>query len=630
MSSTNTSRNGATNNTETKNGQEQKIPKEQEEALQFLILIIAAVVAWALMYFRSYVFWIVWVLITHVLVFGIMVYAGAYVPGLSRFFGPQRGPRQSIVDHNKMWYDYMTSFGTLTYGFMYYMGLSALDYGAGGYLIWTYHKSECFSFLVYYLIDLPTYFIGTIMWVLLLLVGHITLIISLFYILSSTNWVGPDIADGGDDPRWMGFDDLDFLNGEKNNVGDKNMTMEQARSYLGLKTDVVYDRKSMRKQYHKVCAKWHPDKNPNNIRAKAYFQKIQDAYELLGPKAMRNNRLRELGKISFQAISAYSVFDLLVSYIFGYGTIWIYKWPTFWFIWLEVMHCLLAYALQLIVKSVATMPKIFSTWINILMLVSIISFFDYAMGSNIIWIENWPFPYLIAAPSQIPGLIDSLPFNALWLFRVYCSVRMLLRGFVNVSVQNIDFPEKYTGDEKDHADAIVIFNGFLNICFTLILIALDYYMYQNSGWIWRSRKESGWFFVILSFFWSYFGLDITQAIGHESWGDFLVGFTVLAPSHTTWFDAFMLGVGIYVFMRIQRGIIYTDFALRLLRDSPFGPSILNFAKDLRQMAEAEIEKQKEEEEKRKQEEDKNIEKNILPANVDLSYKDGDDSNKKFS
>ena len=34
MSSTNTSRNGATNNTETKNGQEQKIPKEQEEALQ--------------------------------------------------------------------------------------------------------------------------------------------------------------------------------------------------------------------------------------------------------------------------------------------------------------------------------------------------------------------------------------------------------------------------------------------------------------------------------------------------------------------------------------------------------------------------------------------------------------------
>ena len=133
------------------------------------------------------------------------------------------------------------------------------------------------------------------------------------------------------------------------------------------------------------------------------------------------------------------------------------------------------------------------------------------------------------------------------------------------------------------------------------------------------------------------GMSYATYLGFKGHPDFrprtiqqLVGFTVLAPSHTTWFDAFMLGVGIYVFMRIQRGIIYTDFALRLLRNSPFGPSILNFAKDLRQMAEAEIEKQKEEEEKRKQEEDKNIEKNILPANVDLSNKDGDDSNKKFS
>ena len=106
----------------------------------------------------------------------------------------------------------------------------------------------------------------------------------------------------------------------------------------------------------------------------------------------------------------------------------------------------ITHALQLIVKSVATMLKIFSTWITIFMLVSIISFFDYAMGSNITWIENWLLLYLTAAPSQIPGLIDSLPFNALWLFRVYCSVRMLLRGLfpfkISIFQENIPVMKK--------------------------------------------------------------------------------------------------------------------------------------------------------------------------------------------
>eukprot|EP00943_MAST-04B_sp_MAST-4B-sp1_P002174 g2174.t1 len=589
---------GATGTSEKASGseeeQKQKFTKEQEDALGFLVLIILAIVAWVLFYFRAYVFWIVWVLVTHFLTFGVMVFVGAFVPGLSRLFGPQRGPRQSIKDFNKLWYKYMTSIETISYGFILYAGISVVDLLGGGYFIWDYYKSECFPWLFYYLIDLPTYFIGTIMWALLLFVGHVVLILSLFIILSGTNFVGPDIADGGDNPWWGGFDDLEFLSGEKNNLGDKNMTSEQARSYLGLKDDTVYDRKAMRKQYHRVCAKWHPDKNPNNIRAKQYFQKIQDAYELLGPKAMRHARLRELAHISWKSVLAMSVLDLFVKYIFRTGFLWIHEWPTFWFVWFISLHCIIAYALQHVIKSVATVPKLFSTYGKVFLLVLLVSLVDYLLGGKIIWNGNWPFSYLIAAPSQIPGLIDSLPFNALWLFRVHCSIRMLLRGFINVSVQ-IDFADKYTGDEKDHANAIVVFNSFLNICFTLVLIALDFIMYKNNGWVWRSRAESGWFFIGFSFFWSYFGLEITQAIGHESWGDFLVAVLFLAPRQLSWSESFMLGFGMYVFMRVQRSLMYTETALRLLKSSPIGPSILKFTKDLKEMAANEIEKQEEQE-----------------------------------
>jgi DnaJ family protein A protein 2 len=39
----------------------------------------------------------------------------------------------------------------------------------------------------------------------------------------------------------------------------------------------------IKKGYKKMCLKWHPDKNPDNIEeAKTEFQKIQEAYEVLG------------------------------------------------------------------------------------------------------------------------------------------------------------------------------------------------------------------------------------------------------------------------------------------------------------------------------------------------------------
>ena len=45
----------------------------------------------------------------------------------------------------------------------------------------------------------------------------------------------------------------------------------------------------MKKAYKKMCLKWHPDKNPDNIeQAKNEFQKIQEAYEVLSDENKRN------------------------------------------------------------------------------------------------------------------------------------------------------------------------------------------------------------------------------------------------------------------------------------------------------------------------------------------------------
>jgi DnaJ family protein A protein 2 len=56
---------------------------------------------------------------------------------------------------------------------------------------------------------------------------------------------------------------------------------------LGISKTVSID--EIKKAYKKMCLKWHPDKNPDNIEeAKIEFQKIQEAYEVLSDDEKRN------------------------------------------------------------------------------------------------------------------------------------------------------------------------------------------------------------------------------------------------------------------------------------------------------------------------------------------------------
>ena len=45
-------------------------------------------------------------------------------------------------------------------------------------------QNAMLSFSKLLFVDLPTYFVGTIMWVLIVLVGHVTLVVSEFTVLS--------------------------------------------------------------------------------------------------------------------------------------------------------------------------------------------------------------------------------------------------------------------------------------------------------------------------------------------------------------------------------------------------------------------------------------------------------------
>src|SRR5213080_3696496 len=64
---------------------------------------------------------------------------------------------------------------------------------------------------------------------------------------------------------------------------------------LGVSASATQD--EIKKQYRKLAARFHPDKNPNDAKAADRFKEISEAYQVLGDAERRKqyDQMRQLG-----------------------------------------------------------------------------------------------------------------------------------------------------------------------------------------------------------------------------------------------------------------------------------------------------------------------------------------------
>mgnify|MGYP001198931198 FL=1 len=65
------------------------------------------------------------------------------------------------------------------------------------------------------------------------------------------------------------------------------MKLNKAYEVLELSNNISYDEKIIKKKYHSLCLKYHPDKNNNDEECKTKFQEINEAYQLLSNKDIK-------------------------------------------------------------------------------------------------------------------------------------------------------------------------------------------------------------------------------------------------------------------------------------------------------------------------------------------------------
>lgn len=67
------------------------------------------------------------------------------------------------------------------------------------------------------------------------------------------------------------------------------MKTDEAYEILGLQPPFSYDEKVIKKKYHSLCLKYHPDKNNNDEDCTHKFQQINEAFQLLTNKNTSEN-----------------------------------------------------------------------------------------------------------------------------------------------------------------------------------------------------------------------------------------------------------------------------------------------------------------------------------------------------
>src|SRR6476620_5559623 len=75
------------------------------------------------------------------------------------------------------------------------------------------------------------------------------------------------------------------------------MAQQDYYAVLGVPASATQD--EIKKQYRKLAAKHHPDKNPNDPKAAETFMSISEAYQTLGDadKRKQYDQMRQLGAL---------------------------------------------------------------------------------------------------------------------------------------------------------------------------------------------------------------------------------------------------------------------------------------------------------------------------------------------